>query len=65
MIWVVAFAIHLSLKQKKGIAIKAHCSLFSNGEPHIDNTRSYQVHTCQANRKAWVDPRGREPMSQQ
>jgi len=30
------------------------CLLFSDGEPHIDNTQSYQVHTCLIDRKAWA-----------
>jgi len=56
MIWVAAFVIHLSLKHKNEITLK-HYLLFSNGEPHIDNTQSYQVHTCLANWKAWLDAR--------
>jgi len=43
MIWTAVFAIHLSLKQKNEITIKQHCLLFSDGEPRIDNTWSYQL----------------------
>jgi len=45
MISAAAFAIPLSLKQKNEITIKQYCLLFSYGEPHIDNTYSYQVRT--------------------
>ena len=48
------FAIHLSLKQKNEITVKQHCLLFSYGEPHVDNTQSYQVHNCQADQNAIV-----------
>jgi len=58
MIWTAIFAIYFTLKQKKELTIKQHCLLFFDGEPHIDNAQSYQVHTCQAGRKAWVDSHG-------
>jgi len=66
MIWAATFAIHLILKQENEITIKQHYSLFSDGEPHIDNTQSYQMHTYQLTEKlGWIDPHGKEPMSQQ
>jgi len=42
------------------IDVKPHCSLFSNSESLDNNIQSNQVHTCQADQKAWIDPRGNE-----
>ena len=42
-------------KTKNEITIKQHFLLFSDGEPYIDNAQSYQVHTYQADQKAWVN----------
>ena len=40
MIWMAAFAIHLTLKQKRQITIEQHCLLLSDSEPTDDNTQS-------------------------
>jgi len=40
MVWVAAFAIHLTLKLKKEMTIEQHCLLFSDSEHPDDNTQS-------------------------
>jgi len=42
--------------------IKSYFSLFFDSEPRDNNTQSNQVHTSQADRKAWVDAHGKELM---
>jgi len=65
IIWAATFATSLTLKQKKDITIKQHCLLFSGSEPLTHSTQSNYTHTCQADRKAWVDPHRGELTSQQ
>jgi len=47
-----------NFKIKNGIILKPRCYLFSNSEPLDNSTQSNQVHTYQANWKAYDDPRG-------
>ena len=63
MIWVAAFAIRLTSKQKKEIMIRQHYLLFSISEPLTHHTQSNQMHTYEANWKGWVDSHGGELMS--
>ena len=42
--------------------VKLQCNLFSDTEPHDNNIQFNQMHTYQADRKAWIDPHREELM---
>ena len=50
----------VSENSKQDLDVKPHCTLFSGSEPLNNNTQPNQVHTCEPNRKTWVDPDRKE-----